>query len=204
MQEAQLQEGDEVVETGALLIDERLFEDIETRIEFLAGLQDELRQAREELTTLHRLQKMIYVEPSADPTVDVVAELDLRTKLWQGFLKWQQFLEESAETPLLELMASDLQESSVTYKSLGVRLERELPANPVATDLKLRAKAASSWVQIVRALQNAKLKDRHRDELEAKLGVPLAGATLGAVLAAGALAKRQELASISNRATQED
>ena len=65
--------GDEVAEIGALLMDERLRTDVGLKIEILLQLADQVAAADNELATLHRLQRIMYAEPSASPTTEVRA-----------------------------------------------------------------------------------------------------------------------------------
>ncbi|KAJ9522809.1 hypothetical protein QJQ45_019797 [Haematococcus lacustris] len=130
----------------------------------------------------------------------------LRHSLWASKLQWAELTQTWLHSRLDALNAAQLEDTVQRYNKAVFKMERGLMPNKVVPKLRDSVAVWRELVPIVAALRNPHMKDRHWYKVNEVLGTLLERGerlTLQSLVDLKVVDHREELAVISNEATQE-
>lgn len=153
-------------------------------------------------------QQTLSMEASEFGLVEEIREeLGLRSELWKSLQKWGILSDRWSHTQFKSINPKEIGEKAEEFFMISKRIDKELPENPVSTELKSAVKTFQKLVPVVEAFNNRSLDKHHwlaiTTLLQRDLDLESPDFTLRALLELGVVGRQEEIARISQQAMQE-
>ncbi|KAJ9505501.1 hypothetical protein QJQ45_023785, partial [Haematococcus lacustris] len=170
-------------------------------------LLDKVATQRAVSQRINKYQRLFKLEETKLQELDDCGEdCALRHSLWASKLQWAELTQTWLHSRLDALNAAQLEDTVQRYNKAVFKMERGLMPNKVVPKLRDSVAVWRELVPIVAALRNPHMKDRHWYKVHEVLGTLLERGerlTLQSLVDLKVVDHREELAVISNEATQE-
>lgn len=97
-------------------------------------------------------------------------QLNLRCLMWRSLNEWQEKTDSWIQEKFSNINAKDIQAKADQFSKICLRVEKNLPANPVSHKLKTMVDTFKAAMPVVTALRNDNLRESHWAEIEVLLG----------------------------------
>ena len=139
---------------------------------------------------------------------EITEQLNLRKTLWNSLKEWKELTEKWIGQQFSAIDAKEINTTAEHYSQITLKLDNELPENPVSKQLKLKVDTFVKAVPIIKALRNEQLKKSHWKDikvlLNAEFEITDPEFTLGSLFELEAAKYTIEIQQISTQATQEN
>lgn len=180
---------------------------MEEVLDFLGKRDQEMKELKETAAKIQHWQSQLRMEVKDFETLDeVVLDLTLKMKLWEGLRDWTGLQESWVAMPFEEIDAEDLNMQVQVFMKTAVRAERGLPGNMAAPKLRAVVEEFKMLLPVVQDLRNHALKPRHWEEIESVINHEFDKEhtyTLGELLDLKVVDHQQEIQVITVKAVQE-
>lgn len=186
-------------------------------ITYITELQKETETIAAREKELRGYQLQIGAEETSLDMVDMVNDVNIKTKLWVGMRDWDVFTEEMRSVPFEKLQVELLQDTVLKYNTLVKQVSSKLGGNAAVPQLRAKVEEWRQLMPILQALTNPKMKLEHHSKMSNIVG-PIEDSngvsktlaewanqfTVSMLLENDVLRFRDEMLAISVAATEED
>jgi dynein heavy chain len=138
---------------------------------------------------------------------DCREQLSLRCMMWRNLNEWQEKTEIWKKTPFQEIDSNAIAKEADKYWKNVMRLEKNLPPNPVQEQLKAQVETFKDAMPIVKSLRNKQLEENHWTEIQTLIQKPIdinnPDFTLKSLIELDVNQYVEDIVAISTAATQE-
>lgn len=93
-------------------------------------------------------------------------QMTLRCLMWRNLNKWQEYNDKWYQTQFSAIDTATIKTLSDKFAKECVRIEKNLPPNPIAEKLKNLVTTFKDAMPVVEALSNDKLTDSHWEQIK--------------------------------------
>eukprot|EP01022_Parablepharisma_sp_SALTPOND_P004470 TRINITY_DN120355_c3_g1_i1.p1 TRINITY_DN120355_c3_g1~~TRINITY_DN120355_c3_g1_i1.p1 ORF type:complete len:4253 (+),score=509.78 TRINITY_DN120355_c3_g1_i1:57-12761(+) len=184
-------------------------EDVENVIARIDSLENRFMTCSEKCKEYNEYQKRLNLEMTEFEVAEVIKEgLVLRKSLWKSLKEWQALTHKWIAQQFTTINAKEIGSKAEEYCQIALKVDKELPENPVSKELKSMVDTFKKAVPIVAALRNELLKKTHwksiKELLKAEFETTDPEFTLRSLLDLKAIDYQEEIQQISVQATQEN
>jgi dynein heavy chain len=183
--------------------------DHEEVIQYLSELEEQLDLLEKTAVKYRKYQETLGVEPTQfDALRDARTDLDIKLSLWRALKRWSELTEEWISEKFERIDADEIQRQVIQYSKVYSRANRHpgMQDNPMVPILLSKIQEFKETLPVVSDLRNKDLQRHHWEEINKILGHDLrtdTEASLGTLLKLSAMAHKQDIAVIANKATNE-
>ncbi|OQR87505.1 dynein heavy chain 6, axonemal [Thraustotheca clavata] len=180
---------------------------IEQAVAFLKEQEVVVNQLAAEAAKIKEYQLQLKQNPSEFQEIqDVVDDLNLKTRLWEGLCEWNKATITYNETPFANINVETMSNQVQSYLKLASQAIRALPNNEVASVLQSQVEQFKLVLPVVVDLRGSFLQDRHWNQIHQILGFPVMddpSLTLGILMERKAMQHGEAISVVSVSAQQE-
>eukprot|EP00755_Sulcionema_specki_P020771 Sspe_Gene.12750::Locus_4355_Transcript_2_2_Confidence_0.222_Length_4895::g.12750::m.12750/K10408/DNAH; dynein heavy chain, axonemal len=187
--------------------------DMDTVIEYVQGLMEEMEQVKtreKELTSYQELFDPGRINETGagfeEELMEVYRTIADKLKLWTSLKSWQERTAEWNSTEFEKLDAGDVEAEVARYDKAVKQVDRTLKGNPVVPKLRGMVDEFRLTMPVIQCLKNPNLKEHHWSAIDDIVGKPLSQDptyTLGVLMDLKVMDLKDEIQQVSNQATQE-
>lgn len=181
----------------------------EQAVEYLQEIRSRVHSARSENKRVNRLLGEFKQAARASEALEETAEeVELKLALWESTAAFSATVDGWSSTALGELALKVVEEETAKAHKLATKLERSLPPNSKAPQLREVVDGMRAVLPVVTALCNGAMRERHWVKVDVAVGeaVPRVGdgaLTIAYLVERKAVAHKEAIAAASVEATQE-
>jgi dynein heavy chain, axonemal len=143
-------------------------------VAYLTNLRAKLQAQSAEEGRINTLRQEFSEPPAAsEEMVETAEEVELKLAMWQSSADFAVKCSQWYTTALAELDMKALEDEIQKYHKLCTKVERTLPPNSKAPELRELVDQQRALLPIVQALANKSMRDRHWKKVEEAMEVPL-------------------------------
>eukprot|EP00796_Vickermania_ingenoplastis_P004622 gene4627-3332_t len=143
---------------------------VEEVIAYITELQKETECIAAREKELRGFQLQIGAEETTVDMVDMINDVNIKTKLWVGVRDWDLFTEEMRAIPFEKLDISSLQDTVIKYNTLVKQVSSKLSGNAAVPQLRDKVEEWRQLMPILQALTNPKMKLEHHIKVSNVVG----------------------------------
>jgi dynein heavy chain, axonemal len=143
-------------------------------VTYLSNLKGKIEVLAAEEDRINTLRKEFNETPIASKDMAATAEeVELKLALWQTSANFAVTCNSWSSTPIAELDLKALEEEVQIHHKLCTKIERNLPPNSKAPELRDLVAHQRNLLPIVTALSNKSMRERHWKKMAEAMGVPM-------------------------------
>ena len=146
----------------------------ENVIGYLEKQKEQFDALQERAETLQEYEGVLSRPQTEYENLDeVMADLTLKTNLWEGVQEWSKLRTEWIDTPLEDIDTDFLDKVMAKFKKLTFKATKNLPGNPVVPKLKDSVQEFEPILPVVVNLRDPTLQDRHWEQIHEAIGITI-------------------------------